>query len=361
MASCLLGIVVDPRSGDPTSEVSGMAHLNYHEVAGANPAECGRELGRLFGSIARDYVNEERKSKAWQQRRRDAEVLLSHTARHFPVYVDELQAYADAAHIALLDLWTMSVEDELDDEKHEKCTTIVTNGGRLIAHNEDWDADSADDICILRRECGGVTTLELYYYGCPLGRTALSICSLGYVQAINSLNHSDWQAGVPKIVMARALSELKDADAELGRVLDIRRSSGFAHNLVDRAGRLTAVECTATRQIVQRPQSPFIHTNHMLDPALARFNGDSDGKSTFRRYDTACSRARASMDETDLMRLAGDETCGRTDSIFNRNTIARAIVDLEGRVVRFWLKREKLKGWIDYPIDFLFEASVPSA
>jgi len=85
-----------------------MAHLNYHEVAGANPAECGRELGRLFGPVAREYVNEERKCKAWQQRRRDAEVLLSHTARHFPVYVDELQAYADAARIALLDLWTMT-------------------------------------------------------------------------------------------------------------------------------------------------------------------------------------------------------------------------------------------------------------
>ena len=221
--------------------------------------------------------------------------------------------------------------------------------------------NSADDICILRRKCGSVTTLELYYYGCPLGRTALSICSLGYVQAINSLNHSDWQAGVPKIVLARALSEVKDLDAELGGLLAIQRSSGFAHNLVDRAGRLTAVECTATRQIVQRPKSPFVHTNHMLHPGLASFNGDPDGKSTFRRYDTACSLARASMEEADLMRLASDETRGKTDSIFNKNTIARAIVDLDRRVARFWLKREKLKGWVDYPIDFLFEASVPSA
>lgn len=338
-----------------------MAHLNYHEVAGANTAECGHELGRLFGSVAREYVNQERKSKVWQQRRRDAEVLFSHTARHFPDYVDELQAYADAARIALLDLWTMSVEDELDDEGHEKCTTIVTNNGRLLAHNEDWDADSADDICILRRKCGSVTTLELYYYGCPLGRTALSICSLGYVQAINSLNHSDWQAGVPKIVLARAMSELKDSDAELGSLLAIKRSSGFAHTLVDRAGRLTAVECTATKQIVQRPESPFVHTNHMLHPGLASFNGELDGKSTFRRYDAACSLARASMEEADLMRLASDETSGKTDSIFNKNTIARAIVDLDRRVARFWLKRERLKRWVDYPIDFLFEASVPSA
>jgi hypothetical protein len=67
------------------------------------------------------------------------------------------------------------------------------------------------------------------------------------------------------------------------------------------------------------------------------------------------------MDEADLMRLTGDETRGKTDSIFNKNTIARAIVDLDRRVARFWLKREKLKGWVDYPIEFLFEAQVPSA
>lgn len=338
-----------------------MAHLNYHEVAGANPVACGRELGRLFGPVVQDYINAEQDNKAWRGRRQDAEVLLSHTAKYFPAYVDELQAYADAAHVPLLDLWTISVEDELDDEAHEKCTTVVTNGGRLIAHNEDWDADSAQDICILRRTCGTVTTLELYYYACPLGRTALSICSLGYVQAINSLNHTDRRAGVPKIVLARALSELSDADAELANLLKIPRSSGFAHNLVDRAGRLTAVECTATRHSVQRPKTPFVHTNHMLSPGLASLQDDADGKSTFRRYDAACSLARAAMDEAGLMRLASDETRGKTDSIFNRNTIARAIIDLDRRTAHFWLRREKQQGWVGYSIDFLFETSVPSA
>lgn len=338
-----------------------MTHRNYHEITGANPAACGRELGRLFGPTVRDYIEEERAGDAWQQRRRDAEDLLGHTAKHFPAYVEELQAYADAARVPLLDLWTMSVEDELDDDEQERCTTVVTNSGRLIAHNEDWDADSADDICILKRTCGSTITLELYYYGCPLGGTALSICSRGYVQAINSLSHSDWQPGVPKIVMARRLSELHDLDGELGKLLTIPRSSGFAHNLVDGAGRLTAVECTATRHIVRKPETPFVHTNHMLDPALASLAGEPDGKSTFRRYDAACSLVRPSMEPADLERLTGDETQGRKDSILNRNTIARVIVDLDRRLASFWLKREAAKGWVGYPIDFLVDTSAPTA
>jgi hypothetical protein len=337
-----------------------MVHRNYHEIAGPTTAACARELGNLFGPVVRDYVNEQRGGTSWQHRKRQAEVLLTCTAKHFPAYVDELQAYSDAARIPLLDVWTTSVEDELVEEQSEKCTTAVTNGGRLIAHNEDWDADAAGDICIVKKRCGGVTTLELYYYGCPLGGTALSICSQGYIQAINSLCHSDGQAGVPKIVLARRLSELHDLDQELGPLLAIPRSSGFAHNLIDRAGRLTAVECTAKQEAVYRPNLPFVHTNHMLDPALARLNADWTRQSTFQRYESACSLVSPSMDRADTMRLVSDQARGRTNSIFNRNTIARAIVDLERRVASFWLRRESEKEWIDYPIDFLFDDPKPA-
>lgn len=338
-----------------------MEHLNYHEVAGATPSECGRELGRLFGCIAREYIAEARASGTWADRKRKAEVLLSHTARYFPAYVDELEAYADAARVAVLDLWTMSIEDDLGGELRERCTTIVTNAGSLISHNEDWDADSDDDICILKRTCGSVTTLELYYYACPLGRTALSICSRGYIQAINSLNHTDDQIGVPKLVIARALSELKYADGELGKLLNIPRSSGFAHTLVDRTGMVTAVECTATQQRIWQPGLPFVHTNHMLDPKLANFEDDIDERSTFKRYDSACRLVHAVATADDLVRIAGDQTQGKTNSLLNKNTIARAVIDTDRRTARLWLRREKEKGWVDYSIDFLFGDEAPSA
>jgi hypothetical protein len=332
-----------------------MAHRNYHEISGNSPAECGAELGRCFGSIIRDYVEAAREeADDWKELTREAEALLACTNRAFPAYVEELQAYASAARVPLLDLWTMSIEDELGDDDVEKCTTVVTNGGRLISHNEDWDADAVADICVLKKRCGDVTTLELYYYGCPLGGSALSICSNGFVQAINSLSHSDGQVGVPKLVIGRRLSELRNIDKELGSVLAVPRSSGFAHNLVHRSGQVTSVECTATKQVVTRPALPFVHTNHMLDAKLEKLAGPADGKSTFRRYDTACTLADAAMDTPALVRLSGDETSGKTNSIFNRNTIARAIVDLDRRVADIWLRREAQKQWVSYPVDFLF-------
>ncbi len=329
-----------------------MSHANYHEVVGADAAACGRQLGRLFGAKVREYIEDEEDSRHWRRLRVEADRYLAVAAKYFPTYIEELRAYADAARVDLLDLWTMSISEELDDA--EKCTTVVTNNGRLIAHNEDWDADAVEDICILKRTCAGVTTLELYYYGCPLGGTALSICSRGYVQAINSLNHVDQRLGIPKIVIARRLSELADAARELPDLLALPRASGFAHTLVDRSGRTTAVECSAKRQSVRHPKLPFVHTNHMLDGALSDVQGELDGRSTIERYNAACTLASPAMDRAGLTKLTGDSTRGPVNSVLNENTIARAIVDLDRRVASFWLRREPRKGWVDYPIEFMF-------
>lgn len=337
-----------------------MTHRNYHEISGDTPHACGHELGRLFGPIVRDYIADAREDGAWQARRRQAQPLLAQTAKFFPAYVEELEAYASAAGLPLIDLWTLSIEDELDDDGCERCTTIVTNNGRLIGHNEDWDPDAADDICILKKRCAGVTTLELYYYGCPLGGVALSVSSRGLAQAINSLDHTDWQVGVPKLVLARRLSEIRNVDAELGGLLAVPRSSGFAHNLIDRSGRVTLVECTATRHSVHYRDNPSVHTNHMLCPELGRFQGHHEGKSTLRRYGSACDLVRPMMDPQDMSKLLSDQSRGSNSSVFNRNTIARAIVDLDRRTASFWLRRESRKGWIDYSIDFFADAAEAS-
>lgn len=330
-----------------------MAHRNYHEIDANSPSACGRALGKMFGSIIRGYLAESREDEDWQELLNEAKPLLQQTARYFPAYVEELDAYADAAGVPLIELWAMSIEDELGDDDYEKCTTVVTNNGRLIAHNEDWDPDASDDICILKKRCGDTTTLELYYYGCPLGGTALSISSNGYVQAINSLNHTDWQIGVPKLVIARRMAEIRSLDAELNGVLAVPRSSGFAHNLVGSDGDVCVVECTAMRHSVRYPDTPSIHTNHLLSPTLRCFQDETDGKSTFRRYDSACDLARPGMDMASMKELMSDESRGAVSSLFNRNTIARAIVDIDQQTASFWLRRERKKGWIDYPINFL--------
>jgi len=332
-----------------------MAHRNYHEVAGETAIDCAVQLGRKFGKIVRSYVDEEREATDWRARQLLAEKYAAATRTHFPDYSNELEAYAEAARIPLMDLWAMMASEEIDAA--ERCTTVVANGGKMVMHNEDWDADAIEDICVVKKTCNGFTSLELYYYGTPLGGTALTLCSRGYVQAINSLSHTDRQIGVPKAVIARRLSALSNTDRELSEALTIPRASGFCHNLVSRHGDVTSVECTARHHAIQRPPLPFVHTNHILSMDLNRFEGDPDVKSTFKRFDAARALARSQMSKREVIALVDDQRSGKVASIFNRNTIARAIVDFDERQVAIWLAREPDREWINYSIDFMFDDS----
>jgi hypothetical protein len=280
-------------------------------------------------------------------------MLLRETEKYFPAYVAELQSFANAAGVELLELWAVAIEDQLSPDASERCTTIVTNEGRLIGHNEDWDPDAATEICVLKKRLGSTTSLELYYCGAPLGGVALSISSRGHIQAINSIAHADFRDGVPKHAIARAISDLRFGAADLDAILAVPRSSGFAHILVDRTGRLTSIECTATQHRVTTPRTPFVHTNHVLDPVLGQ-RGLAASESSHHRFKDASAMASPSMDLATMTRVLGDQSSGKSKSILNRNTIARAIVDLDQKTAHFWLKQESEKGWVPYSIDFLF-------
>lgn len=330
-----------------------MNHACYREVDAKTHAELGAKLGELFGDRARENVDYACRQRHWGRKVDAALPLLECAQRRFPHYVEELQAYARAARVALNDLWAVSLEDELDDSRKEKCTTVVTNGGKLMSHNEDWDEDSDEEICLLEKTCAGLTILEIYYYAVPLGGSALSINSNGYIQAINSLTHADGQVGVPKSVIGRWMSETRDVRADFAQLKGMARSSGYNHVLVHRQHGVLDIECTAARQVLLEPPLPFAHTNHLLSPELKELDNAEAGEGTFERYESACQLMKPAMTVAELAALTSDASRGRKRSINNRETIGRVVIDLESRIAKVWLRREQELGWIDYPLDFL--------
>jgi hypothetical protein len=330
-----------------------MSHTAFHTVRASGPAALGATLGTMFGAHMRASIAEARGDGHWSRKASIARVQIGITRQYFPRHVEELEAYAAAAGVALADAWVVMCEDELDEPAAEKCTTLVTNAGSLISHNEDWDADAADAVCVLRKTVGDLTTLEIHYFNTPLGGSAISINSHGFVQAINSLDHSDRQAGVPRNVIARWLSETRDPEGDFNALRRIPRSAGYNHVLVGTNGRVVDIECSARRQVLLRPALPFAHTNHFLSRDLAGLDEAGDTGSTHRRHQSACMLAKQSMTLAQILALNGDTSQGRRSSIFNRNTIARVVVDLDARAAHVWLRREAKAGWIAYPLDFI--------
>jgi hypothetical protein len=328
-----------------------MRHTCYHEVEAGSPAELGAKLGRLFGGLMRESVAEARAQRGWRRKLAIAGEQIAVTRRHFPQYLDELDAYARAAGLPLDHVWVVMCEDELDEMAAEKCTTVVTNGGRLVSHNEDWDEDSAEAICVLRKTLAGRTTLELHYTNTPLGGSALSVNAHGVVQAINSLSHTDGQIGVPRNVIARWLSDTRDPESDFRRLCELPRSAGYNHVLVG-GGEVLDIECSATRQVMFRPRLPCAHTNHFLSSHLAGLEA-AEGESTYRRYRSACALLKGSMTLAEMFTLNGDTANGKRASIMNRNTIGKVVVDLDARMAHIWLQREAEAGWVAYPLDFM--------
>jgi len=330
-----------------------MTHRHYHAVEASSLAELGAKLGEMFGSRLHEGLKAARKQRDWRRKAGAAEPLLDAARKHFPQYIEELEAYAKAARIPLLELWALSIEDDLDSMAPEKCTTVVTNSGRLVIHNEDWDRDAAEAICVLKTTIAGCTTLEIYYYEVPLGGSAISIGSNGYLHAVNSLDHADCGIGVPKNVVARWLSDTRNPVSDFERLKTLPRASGYNHVLVGLHGEVFDIESSATRQVLLRPKLPHIHTNHFLSEELQDCEAADEADSTFKRYVRACALARPTMTVSEAMALAGDGAGRGRNNVMNRETIARMVVDLDRRCAHIWLARESGAGWIAYPLDFL--------
>lgn len=328
-----------------------MQHKYFYQINAKDHYDLGIKRGELFGDVARKTLEKRKQEKNWNKKVTLSKDYLTITQQYFPKLIEELKGYASASEIDFSDFWTMSLEDDLDYVDVEKCTTVVTNNGMLISHNEDWDEVSEDNICVLKKTLEGVTTFELFYYN-TLGGASTCINSHGYVMTINTLAHIDRQVGVPRNVIARWLSETENIEKDFEKLKQIPRSLGYNHIFINTKGQVWDLECSATKQVLTRPSLPYVHTNHFLENEMKPFEENDNSSGTYERYEEACKRVKPQMSMGEIVAI-NSATSEEKDSIMNPRTIGKIVVDLENRVTKVWLKREKEKGWIEYKLDFL--------
>lgn len=325
-----------------------MIHKNYHTFKANSNYDLGFLEGQKFSKEAHDAISAS-KSYNWEERLATGQKTVEITNKYFPQYIQELKGYAKGADVEFLDLWTISIEYDSEIDKEGRCTNIITNGGKLIGHNEDAEgAGEENSFCIIKKTIQDLTTLEIFYYN-SLGGSTVGVNSFGYVQSINTLLFTKTKLGIPKNVIARYLLETKNPDEDFEKVMGLPRSSGYNHNVVRKDGKIWNLELTADDGILVKPVSPFVHTNHCL-----KLKSDfKDDYGTVSRLEVALSGVKDKMTVDELMVLQGDTTRGSGKSIFNERTIGRMIIDFESMIAKIWLLREKELGWVDYPLDFI--------
>jgi predicted choloylglycine hydrolase len=325
-------------------------HKNYFEIEADTHYDLGLRRGELFGEFLRDTLAQRKEHGSWKMELERARWYVAPATEAFPELVQEVHGYAEGARACFEETWMLILEDELAESDVEKCTTIVTNNGSLIGHNEDWERDAKEAICVLKKTVQGLSTFELCYMN-TLGGNAIGINSHGFVHAINSLAHVDNRLGVPKNLVARWLSESSDPDSDYRRLAQLKRASGYHHSVVSAAGKIWSIECSAQDQILTKPRSPFVHTNHFLSE-LARVEGGDAVPGTRARLRRASEEVSESMSVDEMKHLLSDTSQGRTKSILNDRTIGRMIVDTKKMVAHVWMLRERERGWLSYPLAF---------
>jgi len=322
-------------------------HNCYKEFKAENNYELGRQMGAAFKAEAQGAVKTLKQDPSCGLKIERSKPYLEFTQKHFPQYIEELEGYAESAEIDFQNLWILSLEDELSFCPSDKCSSAITNQGRLVLHNEDWEAGLENIISVVKKTIGTLTILELYYQN-TLGGNSFSINSNGFTCTVNSLSHSDWQPGLPHNVIARWLSETADPEADFKKLENLPRATGSNHIFVNRDGKIWNMECSAKKQILTTPSSPFAHTNHYLSEELKKFETKTKADHTFYRYAKLLTSLHPNMSPDELESLGCDKSEGPILSVLNERTVAQAILDTAAKTIKIRLKRENNAGWVDY-------------
>jgi len=324
-------------------------HKNFFTFTANSHFELGKKIGLKFkkeAHLALDKKSDENLPK----RLETAQKMLALTDVYFPEYLEEVKGYAEGAEIEFLKMWMLAIEDDADAEIAAKCTSIITNGGKMLVHSEDAAGPGLEnEICILKKTIKELTTLEIYYYN-TLGGVSVGLNSRGFALALNTILDKPQQIGIPKGVIARKLLDSKDPANDFEKIKGLRLADGYNHNIIDVDGNIINIELSINESEISFPKSPFSHTNHCL--LLNKVEKIDDDYGTFSRLEKAINTpSRASVQ--DLQKLIEDDSFGKDKSINNERTIGRMIVDFENLNCHIWLKRENNLGWVKYPIDFI--------
>jgi hypothetical protein len=328
-----------------------MRHTHYYEVIADSNYELGLKLGKLFGADLKNVLKQEKESPDWEWKVKESNKYITYTKESFPQLLEELEGYSVGAGVDFTDLWVLSLEDELYRE--DKCTTLITNKGMLVGHNEDYK-DAQEKVCILKKTIRNTIILELYYIH-TLGGNSISINSNGYIHAIDSLSQTDVKVGIPKNVVARWISETSSPYDDFHRFQKLERASGFCHNLIStKDGEVSCIESTATKERIDNVTLPFVHANHYLTD-LNIYEDNNNSTHTLERCQSGKDLIKKEMTVEEMKNTLEDVSNGPKVSLFNERTVASMVVDSKGESVYIWLLREKDKGWIKYDLNYIVE------
>ncbi|MFT0545050.1 C45 family autoproteolytic acyltransferase/hydrolase [Allopusillimonas ginsengisoli] len=318
------------------------------ELSGT-PFQLGQALGRFGAEAANTYlVNSEawETVMAWRGTDVAAQMQLL-TAQHFPRTLDELRGLAEGLQLPFDDVFLWNCRGDVWAMPPDGCTTVLlpsANGPR-ITHNEDGDPGFAGfcGIGMFRPDEGPAFASFLYPASIP-GHT-FAVTQNGLAMTVNNLRSRQVSAGLPRMVITRALLEQRTLEEAVTLLENTPRAGGFHLSMAQR-GRadLLSIEFNAQAVSVLQVQQPALHANHAIHPAMQSLPQVITESSRHRQER---GDALLNTDDIDPMAILADQSDrpfpiyrNAADDSDNENTMATADIHIEEDHIR-WRVYEK--------------------
>ncbi|WP_028221813.1 C45 family autoproteolytic acyltransferase/hydolase [Paraburkholderia oxyphila] len=252
-----------------------MPALEFIKISGT-PFEAGQALGRFgFGAVQRHLLQ----TAAWHNvmQRRGSPLALAmaeHVRQRFPRIWQELLGLAEGLGVPFEQAFLWNCRGDLATHEtltHDGCTTVLQPGRehRRISHNEDGDPGFAGHCAIAECRIEGSPGFTSFVYPGSLPGHTFAVTDAGLAVTVNNLRPRHVDAGVPRMVLTRAVLDAPDLDIAVATLRDTPRAGAFHLTLGHRASPdLLSVEFNARHCSVQALTQPSLHANHAIHPSM---------------------------------------------------------------------------------------------
>lgn len=313
-----------------------MSSLAYLKIQGS-PFDAGNALGR-FGA---DAVHHKLVgTKVWAEvmawkNSPQAHAMAELVRERFPHVWSELNGLAAGLQLPADEVFLWNCRGDFWAFAPDGCTTILLPGQQpRITHNEDGFPGFAGHCAVVEYAVTGQAQIASFVYpGSTPGHT-FAVTDNGLGITVNNIRQKEATAGVPRMVLSRAVLNAPDARSAVALLQEHRRAGAFHLAMVQRGSTdLLSVEYGSYACSVQCIDAPSVHANHAIHVATRDLPQIVTGSSGFRqiRGQAVLDSFRAQRQPVDPLAVLADTSDARfpiyrndPDDSDDENTMATA-------------------------------------
>ena len=317
-----------------STEAGGIALFE----ARGTPADIGVRLGRFGADIAHAYLIG---TDAWRTVtafRADPRVsaMRDMVKQQHPSIWQELQGLAQGLGLPLDDVFAWNCRGDIWAMAPDGCTTVLVPGDEpTVAHNEDGDPGLRGHCGLVRVEPREGRAFTSFVYPASIPGHTFAVTEAGLVQTVNNIRSRAAGAGLPRMVLGRAVLDSSSLEDAVGLIKASLRAGAFHFTLAQRGDpRLVSVEFTHERASSVTVEQPCCHANHLIHGVMEGEAQVVTASSAARqqRSDALLQSIGASQpdpiailsDREDAMPIMRDQA----DDPDNENTLATALINV---------------------------------